>query len=140
MISLLVFLLTAAIPGDPARAVLGKAATPSQLAAFRASHGLNAPLYTQYGRFLLHLFQGNLGTSFGSGQPVSTVIGARLARTFFLVLFAWLIAAAVAVPLGLWTGRQRGKARRFRGIHGGTRQLPPCRSSSSGCCSCMSLP
>jgi peptide/nickel transport system permease protein len=109
VISLLVFLLTAAIPGDPARAVLGKAATPSQLAAFRVSHGLNAPLYAQYGRFLLHLFQGNLGTSFGSGQPVSTVIGARLARTFFLVLFAWLIAAAVAVPLGLWTGRRAGK-------------------------------
>src|ERR1700733_10715627 len=72
-ISLLVFLLTAAIPGDPARAVLGKAATASQLTAFRVDHGLNAPLYLQFGRFLLHLLEGNLGTSFASGQPVGAV-------------------------------------------------------------------
>jgi peptide/nickel transport system permease protein len=108
IISLLVFLLTAAIPGDPARAVLGKAATPAQLAAFDAEHGLNAPLYLQYWHFVTNLLQGNLGNSFASGQPVATVIGARFLRTFWLVLFAWLIAAAVAVPGGIWAGRRAG--------------------------------
>jgi peptide/nickel transport system permease protein len=108
VISLLVFLLTAAIPGDPARAVLGKAATPAQLAAFDAEHGLNAPLYVQYWHFVTNLLRGNLGTSFASGQPVATVIGARFLRTFWLVLFAWLIAATVAVPGGIWTGRRAG--------------------------------
>jgi peptide/nickel transport system permease protein len=108
IISLLVFLLTAAIPGDPARAVLGKAATPAQLAAFRVQHGLNAPLYLQYWHFISNLAQGKLGTSFASGQPVTSVIGARFLRTFWLVLLAWLIAAVVAVPGGIWTGRRAG--------------------------------
>lgn len=108
VISIVVFCLTAAIPGDPARAVLGKAATPAQLAAFNAEHGLNAPLYLQYWHFITNLVRGNLGTSFASGQPVTTVIGARFLRTFWLVLFAWIIAAAVAVPGGIWTGRRAG--------------------------------
>ena len=108
VISVLVFALTAAIPGDPARAVLGKAATPGELAAFRAAHGLNAPLYLQYLHFVGHLLQGKLGTSFASGQTVTSVIAARLLRTFWLVLFAWLIAAVVAVPGGIWTGRRAG--------------------------------
>jgi peptide/nickel transport system permease protein len=108
IISMLVFLLTSAIPGDPARAVLGKAATPAQLAAFRVQHGLNAPLYLQYWHFISDLVQGKLGTSFASGQPVTSVIGARFIRTFWLVLLAWLIAAAVAVPGGIWTGRRAG--------------------------------
>ena len=109
-ISTLVFLLTVAVPGDPARAVLGKAATPGQLAAFDAEHGLNAPLYEQFGRFLLHLVQGQLGTSYASGQPVASVIGDRFERTFFLVLIAWVIAALVSIPVGLWTGRRAGSA------------------------------
>jgi peptide/nickel transport system permease protein len=108
VISVLVFTLTAAIPGDPARAVLGKAATPGQLAAFRAAHGLNEHLYLQYWHFAVHLLEGKFGTSFASGQPVTAVIGARLLRTFWLVLFAWLIAAAVAVPGGIWAGRRAG--------------------------------
>jgi peptide/nickel transport system permease protein len=109
-VSVLVFLLTIAVPGDPARAVLGKAATPAQLKAFDAAHGLDAPLYEQFGRFLLHLVQGQLGTSYASGQSVATAIGARFERTFFLVLVAWLIAALVSIPLGMWSGRRAGSA------------------------------
>jgi peptide/nickel transport system permease protein len=108
VISMLVFLLTAAIPGNPARAVLGKAATSAQLAAFNAEHGLNDSIYVQYWHFISHLAQGNLGTSFASGQPVVSVIGARFIRTFWLVLIAWVIAALVAVPGGVWIGRRAG--------------------------------
>jgi peptide/nickel transport system permease protein len=108
IISVLVFALTAAIPGDPARAVLGKAATPAQLTAFRAEHGLNAPLYLQYWHFLTGVLQGKLGTSYASGQSVTSVIGARFLRTFWLVLLAWLIAAAIAVPGGIWAGQRAG--------------------------------
>jgi peptide/nickel transport system permease protein len=99
-----------AVPGDPARAALGKAATPAQLKAFDAAHGLDAPLYEQFGRFLLHLVQGQLGTSYASGQSVAVAIGARFERTFFLVLIAWLIAALVSIPLGMWSGRRAGSA------------------------------
>lgn len=107
-ISALVFLLTVAVPGDPARAALGKAATAAQLKAFDVAHGLDAPLYEQFGRFLLNLGQGRLGTSYASGQPVTAVIGARFERTFFLVLIAWLIAALVSIPVGIWSGRRAG--------------------------------
>lgn len=107
-ISVLVFLLTVAVPGDPARAALGKAATAAQLKAFDVAHGLDAPLYEQFGRFLLNLGQGRLGTSYASGQPVTAVIGARFERTFFLVLIAWLIAALVSLPVGIWSGRRAG--------------------------------
>ncbi|HEU5386450.1 MAG TPA: ABC transporter permease [Streptosporangiaceae bacterium] len=107
-ISVLVFLLTVAVPGDPARAALGKAATAAQLKAFDMAHGLDAPLYEQFGRFLLNLVQGRLGTSYASGQAVAAVIGARFERTFFLVLIAWLIAALVSIPVGIWSGRRAG--------------------------------
>ena len=107
-ISVLVFLLTVAVPGDPARAALGKAATAAQLKAFDVAHGLDAPLYEQFGRFLLNLVQGRLGTSYASGQPVAAVIGARFERTFFLVLIAWLIAALISLPVGIWSGRRAG--------------------------------
>jgi peptide/nickel transport system permease protein len=107
-VSALVFLLTVAVPGDPARAALGKAATAAQLKAFDVAHGLNAPLYEQFGRFLLHLVQGQLGTSYASGQPVTAVIGDRFERTFFLVLIAWLIAALISIPVGMWSGRRAG--------------------------------
>jgi peptide/nickel transport system permease protein len=109
-VSVLVFLLTIAVPGDPARAALGKAATPAQLKAFDAAHGLDAPLYEQFGRFLQHLVQGQLGTSYASGQSVATAIGARFERTFFLVLIAWLIAALISIPVGMWSGRRAGSA------------------------------
>ena len=109
-ISVLVFLLTVAVPGDPARAALGKAATPAQLKAFDAAHGLNAPLWEQFRRFLLHLVQGQLGTSYASGQPVTAVIGDRFERTFFLVLIAWVIAALISIPVGMWSGRRAGSA------------------------------
>jgi peptide/nickel transport system permease protein len=109
-VSVLVFLLTIAVPGDPARAALGKAATSAQLKAFDAAHGLDAPLYEQFGRFLLHLVQGQLGTSYASGQSVAVAIGARFERTFFLVLIAWLIAALISIPVGMWSGRRAGSA------------------------------
>ena len=109
-VSVLVFLLTIAVPGDPARAALGKAATPAQLKAFDAAHGLDAPLYEQFGRFLQHLVLGQLGTSYASGQSVATAIGARFERTFYLVLIAWLIAALISIPVGMWSGRRAGSA------------------------------
>ena len=107
-VSVLVFLLTIAVPGDPARAALGKAATPAQLKAFDAAHGLDAPLYEQFGRFLQHLVQGKLGTRTPPGSRWRRLIGARFERTFFLVLIAWLIAALISIPVGMWSGRRAG--------------------------------
>jgi peptide/nickel transport system permease protein len=109
VISLLVFLLTVGIPGDPARAVLGKAATPSELVAFRAAHGLNHPLWLQYWDYLRQLLHGNLGTSYAAPVPVTSLVTDRLVRTMFLVLFGWTLAAVVSVTVGLATARRAGR-------------------------------
>lgn len=108
-VSLLVFLLTVGIPGDPARAVLGKAATPSELVAFRAAHGLDHPLWAQYWDYLGQLLRGNLGTSYAAPVPVTSLVTDRLLRTLFLVLFGWTLAAIVSVSVGLASARRAGR-------------------------------
>ena len=109
LVSLLVFLLTVGIPGDPARAVLGKAATPAELVAFRAVHGLNHPLWLQYWDYVRGLLHGNLGTSYAAPVPVTSLVMTRLARTLFLVLFGWTMAAVVSLTAGLASARRSGR-------------------------------
>lgn len=108
-ISLVIFAATAAIPGDPARALLGKTATPEQIEAFQEIHGLNEPLVVQYVDFVTGAVKGDFGISFAADQPVHDVIGPRLERTLVLVLIGWLAATLVAIPIGLAAGRRRGR-------------------------------
>lgn len=108
-ISLLVFLITSAIPGDPARAILGRDATADQLAAFRHAHGLDRSLVSQYLHLLGNALHGDFGTSYAANRPVTDLIGPRLERTLVLVGFGWLAAALIAVPVGLAAGRRRGR-------------------------------
>jgi peptide/nickel transport system permease protein len=108
-ISALVFVASAAIPGDPARAILGKDATASQITAFRQTHGLDEGVLTQYGKFLGNALHGDFGVSYAANNPVQDVIGQRLERTLILVLFGWVAAALVAVPIGLASGKRRGR-------------------------------
>jgi peptide/nickel transport system permease protein len=71
-------------------------------------------LWTQYGHYLRGLVHGELGTSMGSGLPVSQVIGDRLPATVALAVLAFVVVLAIAVPVGLGMavltrgGRRRG--------------------------------
>jgi peptide/nickel transport system permease protein len=105
-----VFAATSAIPGDPARAILGKTATQQQLVEFRKQHGLDDPVLTQYGHWVKGFFSGSWGTSFSSGLAVEQIIRPRLARTLTLAFAGWLIAALIAVPAGLYSARRSGRA------------------------------
>jgi peptide/nickel transport system permease protein len=109
-ISLVVFVITSAIPGDPARAILGRDATADQIAAFRQLHGLDRSLVAQYLGMIGDALRGNFGISYAAGQPVSGLIGPRLGRTLVLVAFGWVAATLIAVPIGLASGRRRGRA------------------------------
>ncbi len=108
------FLMIHLIPGDPVRAALGMTASPELVAARRAELGLDDPLLEQYVRFVGGLFTGDLGSSTISGLPVGQVIGDRLPATLELAVTAFLLAFAVAVPLGTAMaaltrgGRRRG--------------------------------
>lgn len=107
-VSLLVFLLTSAIPGDPARALLGKEATTEQIAAFHQLHGLDRSVPAQYVAWLGDFVTGDWGRSYASGTPVRELIEPRLSRTLVLVFAGWLLAALIAVPIGLAAATRSG--------------------------------
>ncbi|MBC9716586.1 ABC transporter permease [Streptomyces sp. TRM66268-LWL] len=107
------FLMIHLIPGDPVRAALGMTASPQLVAARRAELGLDDPLLEQYLRFLGGVFTGDFGSSTVSGLPVAQTIGERLPATLELAGFAFLVAFAVAVPLGtVMAALTRGGRRR----------------------------
>jgi peptide/nickel transport system permease protein len=108
-VSVVVFAFTAAIPGDPARAALEKSATPAQLEAFDQAHGIDQPVVVRYERWVTGFVHGDWGRSYASNLPVQTNIRPRLARTLVLAFSGWLLAALIAVPLGLYSGKRAGK-------------------------------
>jgi peptide/nickel transport system permease protein len=107
-ITLVTFFLLRLIPGDPAVAILGNRYTPSAAAAVNHTLGLDRPIWSQYGLFLSHLFQGNLGFSFFYNEPATTVISQHLQPTLFLVVYGAVLAAVISLPIGFVSGLRRG--------------------------------
>lgn len=104
LISLLVFLLIQAAPGDPTLMLLGEEATAADIAEAKARWGLDQPIYVQYVKFVHSAAIGDLGKSFRFGQPVIEVIKERLPATVELAIFSIIIAIFLAIPLGVWAG------------------------------------
>jgi peptide/nickel transport system permease protein len=104
LISLLVFLLIHAAPGDPADLLLSDEASPADIAEARHRWGLDQPIYVQYLRFLANIASGDLGMSFRYSDPVLDLIGQRLPATIELAMASMLIAIAFGIPLGVWAG------------------------------------
>jgi ABC-type dipeptide/oligopeptide/nickel transport system permease component len=125
----LVTILIELVPGDPATAILGDQATPEQIAQFRRTHGLDRPAfffsysadesgqralrwngadnrYVDYWRALLH---GDMGRSFRTDRPVLELILSRYGATIELAIAALIVAVAIAVPLGVVAGTNRGR-------------------------------
>jgi len=100
-VSVLIFVLTRVLPGDPVAAALGDRATAEQMTQLRAELGLDLPLWQQYGRFVAGLFSGDMGMSLVEKRDVSKIIAERLPATLELVLAALFIAISVGVPLGV---------------------------------------
>ena len=104
LISLLVFSLIHAAPGDPTLMLLGEEATAEDVARAKERWGLDQPLYVQYFKFLSSVAQGDFGKSFKFAEPVTSVIKQRLPATLELALFSIVIAILLAIPLGVWAG------------------------------------
>ncbi|HEY0212462.1 MAG TPA: ABC transporter permease [Paenirhodobacter sp.] len=100
-VSLITFAISHMIPGDPARLLAGDRANDAMVAQIRDKLGLNQPLYVQYGRYIMGLFQGDLGTSIRTGRPVSEDIAAYFPATLELVIVALVLSVALGVPLGV---------------------------------------
>jgi len=95
------FLLTRALPGDPAAYFAGPAATKEAIEQIRVKLGLEQPLIVQFGRYVQDLAKGDLGHSLTTGQPVAQEIRTRLPASAELTLLGLFVSMLVAVPLGI---------------------------------------
>ncbi len=102
LISMLVFLLIQAAPGDPTLMLLGEDSTAEDIAEARARWGLDQPIYVQYVKFFMSAAQGNFGRSFKYDEPVLDVILNRVPATLELATASVIIAVIFAIPLGVW--------------------------------------
>ncbi|MGI8566386.1 MAG: ABC transporter permease [Pyrinomonadaceae bacterium] len=124
----LVTLLIELVPGDPAVAILGDQATPEQITQFRQKHGLDRPAFffsftpdtqgrrtfrwhgadNRYADYWRALLRGDMGRSFRTDRPVRELILSRYRATIELAVAALLVAVAIAIPLGVIAGKNRG--------------------------------
>jgi len=99
-ISIITFTLSH-VAVDPAAGVAGDSATDDDLAAVRAQYGFDRPLIVQYAAYIANVAQGDLGRSYLSGQPVTTLLAERIPATALLASLSILFALGLALPLGV---------------------------------------
>ena len=102
------FVLTRALPGDPAAYFAGPAATPEAIQQVRIKLGLDKSLLEQFRRYIEDLAQGDLGVSLTTGQSVLSEIRNRLPASAELTLLGLIVAVAIAVPLGILAATRPG--------------------------------
>ncbi len=105
--SVVIFAATQALPGDAARSILGRSATPESLAELRAQLGLDKSILAQYWEWITGIFTGDLGTSLANSLPVTDVMGERLVYSFFLMMIAGVISVPLGILLGAVSARRR---------------------------------
>ena len=101
VVSLIIFLGVELLPGDLAQAILGQAATPETVAAFRKELKLDLPAYERYFEWLGGMVQGDFGRSLANQREISELLGARLENTLFLAALAAVISVPLALTLGI---------------------------------------
>ena len=100
-VTLLVYAILSFAPGDPARIILGMEATEENVAALREEMGLNDPMIVQYVRYIFKALQGDMGSSYKTGLPVTLEITSRVTYTLRLAGMGILVAIIIALPLGI---------------------------------------
>lgn len=106
--TLIIFAMVFALPGDPIRALAGdRPLSPAVAAQIRDNYNLNDPLPVQYGKYVVGLAQGDLGTDF-QGRPVLDTVTERLPVTAKLALAAILFEAIVGLLAGVLAGIRKG--------------------------------
>ncbi|MCA8928556.1 MAG: ABC transporter permease [Alphaproteobacteria bacterium] len=102
------FLLTRALPGDPAAYFAGPAADAHSIQQVRQALGLDRSLPEQFLVYVGDLLRGDLGMSISTGQPVADELARRLPASLELTLGALLLSLAVAVPMGVLAATRPG--------------------------------
>jgi peptide/nickel transport system permease protein len=109
-VSIAVFSMLHAIPGDPVVVMLSTHATPGEEEQLRHELGLDKPVYVQYARYVDRIFHGDLGRSVTQFSAVSTLISERIWNTVELAVMALLFAVVLGVPIGLISAHFRGRS------------------------------
>lgn len=105
------FILVRLAPGDPFSMVAGDESVPPAVRErLRAAYGLDAPLTTQYARFVGNALRGELGWSVTQQEPVARVLRRALPNTLVLMVPAFLIGLLGGVGVGAWQGWEPGRA------------------------------
>ncbi|CAN7539170.1 ABC transporter permease [Acidovorax sp. Leaf78] len=107
-VSVIVFAITAVLPGDAAQEQLGQDATPDALAALRAQMGLDVPAPTRYLRWLWGVVRGDLGQSATTQMPVGDLVASRLPNSLLLAAVTALFSVPIALALGISSAVWRG--------------------------------
>src|SRR5690625_471944 len=100
-VSVLTFLISHAIPGDPARLLAGQRASDEVVEQIRRTHGLDQPLPVQYVRYMSGLLKGDLGRSIRTGRPVLDDLGRFFPATLELIGTAMMMAVVIGILLGV---------------------------------------
>lgn len=110
-VTVLIFLATHALPGDPARAVLGHTATQARVDQLREQLGLDRPLVSQYLSWAGNAVRGDFGNSLVGGRTsVWDTVSSPLSSTLTLVLVTAAISVPLAVAFGAYAGSRRDRA------------------------------
>ncbi len=108
-LTVIVFLMMALIPGDPATAILGSYATPENVEQLNRQLGLDKPLFEQYVIWLGNLLEGDFGRSHSLNRPVLDEVLERFSATLVLAGAALILCTVFGLLVGIWTAaRQYG--------------------------------
>ncbi len=108
LVSIVVFSITAMLPGDAAQEALGQSATPEIIAALRAQLGLDQPAPLRYWHWLLGMLTGDPGQSMANNMPVSELVRLRLPKSLLLAGATTAVSVPVALIIGILCAMYRG--------------------------------
>lgn len=110
-VTLVTFILTNLVPGDPVAASLGQRAAedPEIVAQFRSQYGLDKPLVAQYFTYIVNLMHGNLGISTTTHNAVASDLASALPATLEIAILAIVLSVIIGVTLGTVAAYRRGK-------------------------------
>lgn len=118
ILSIIVFILGAMLPGDALTGLIDPTIGPEQIAHQRELLGLNKPWPERYFDWIGNAIQGDFGRSFAHKMPVTKIIGLRIWNTLWLSILTVILTYLIALPLGLLAGRfQNSRLDRFVNLY-----------------------
>jgi peptide/nickel transport system permease protein len=108
-VSMLTFIISHAIPGDPALLIVGPKASKAAVESIRKEHGLDRPMPVQYLRYMRGLAQGDLGQSIRNHRPVTRDLADFFPATLELTMASLLLCLFIGIPLGILAAVRRNR-------------------------------